>query len=73
MPEYGHEKPGQEGRLTLAGPDGALSTTPDPAAPGQYMGLFEAVFQAIRNGVPYPIRPEQLLWQNELLESPAGQ
>jgi scyllo-inositol 2-dehydrogenase (NADP+) len=70
-PEYGHEKPSQEGRLTLAAPDGTLTTTPDPAAPGDYMGLFEAVLQAIRHDVPYPIRAEQLLWQNELLEQPA--
>ncbi|GAB3581454.1 oxidoreductase [Hymenobacter daeguensis] len=71
-PEYGREQPGQEGRLTLAGPDGTLVTTADPAAPGDYMGLFEAVFQAIRHNVPYPISSEQLLWQNELLESPAA-
>jgi scyllo-inositol 2-dehydrogenase (NADP+) len=71
-PEYGHEKPGHEGHLTLAGPDDTLTTTPDPAAPGNYMGLFEAVFQAIRHNVPYPIRAEQLLWQNELLEQPAN-
>ncbi|GAB3876483.1 oxidoreductase [Hymenobacter segetis] len=69
-PEYGYEKPGQEGRLTLAAPDGTLSTMSDPAAPGDYMGLFEAAFQAIRHDVPYPIRDEQLLWQNELLEQP---
>ena len=67
-PNYGHEKPGQEGRLTLAGPDGALTTQTDPAQPGDYLNLFEAVFQTIRNGAPYPIREEQLLWQNELLE-----
>ena len=70
-PEYGHEKPGSEGRLTLAAPDGTFHAQPDPAAPGNYMGLFEAVFQSIKNGVPYPIRDEQLLWQNELLEQPA--
>ncbi|MFD2718670.1 Gfo/Idh/MocA family oxidoreductase [Hymenobacter monticola] len=71
-PQYGCEKPGDEARLTLAGPDGALSTTPDPAAPGNYLGLFEAVFQTIRHDAPYPIRAEQLLWQNELLEAPAA-
>ena len=70
-PKYGHEKPGSEGRLTLAAPDGTCHTQPDPAAPGDYLGLFEAVFQTIKNGVPYPIRDEQLLWQNELLEQPA--
>jgi len=67
-PEYGHEKPGQEGRLTLAAPDGTLTTHADPAAPGNYLNLFEAVFQAIRHGAPYPIGEDQLRWQNELLE-----
>jgi scyllo-inositol 2-dehydrogenase (NADP+) len=70
-PEYGQEKPGQEGQLTLAAADGTVATTSDPAAPGNYMGLFEAVYQALRNGTPYPIRAKQLLWQNELLEQPA--
>ena len=70
-PEYGHEKSGQEGRLTLAAPNGSLTTSADPAVPGDYMDLFEAAFQTIRNGVAYPIRAEQLLWQNELLEQPA--
>ncbi|WP_035558827.1 Gfo/Idh/MocA family oxidoreductase [Hymenobacter sp. IS2118] len=69
--KYGLETPGQEGHLTLAGPEGALPPTPDPADPGDYLGLFEAVFQTIRNGVPYPIRDEQLRWQLELLEHPA--
>lgn len=66
-PEYGHERPGQEGRLTLSEPDGILTTTPDTAAPGNYLDLFEAVFQTIRQDRLYPIRDEQLLWQNELL------
>ncbi|RZK46756.1 MAG: oxidoreductase, partial [Hymenobacter sp.] len=47
---YGHEQPGQEGHLTLAGPDGALTTTADAAAPASYMSLFEEVYQAIRHG-----------------------
>ena len=66
-PEYGHEQPGQEGRLTLSEPDGILTTTPDTAAPGNYLDLFEAVFQTIRQGRLYSIRDEQLLWQSELL------
>jgi len=64
---YGHEQPGQEGRLTLASPDGALATTADAAAPGNYLGLFEAAYQAIRHGQPYPITEEQLVWQLEIL------
>ncbi|MBJ6110507.1 Gfo/Idh/MocA family oxidoreductase [Hymenobacter sp. BT523] len=71
-PDYGREKPGEEARLTVAGPDGTLATRPDAAAPGNYLGLFDAVHQTIRHNAPYPIRAEQLLWQNELLEAPAA-
>lgn len=67
-PAYGRERPGQEGRLTLAAPDGTLHTTPDAAAPGSYAGLFEAVYQAIRHGQPYPITAAELAWQLEIIE-----
>lgn len=70
-PTYGHELPGQEGLLTLATANDQLSTTPDTAAPGNYMGLFEAVYAAIRHDASYPITGEQLLWQTKLLELPA--
>ncbi len=66
-PAYGHEQPGQEGRLTLLGPDGKLVTTLDAAAPGSYAGLFEAVYQTIRHGQPYPIKEEELVWQLEII------
>jgi predicted dehydrogenase len=67
-PEYGRELPSQQGRLTLASPDGSVTTSADPAAAGDYRQLFEAVYQTIRHGAPYPITDEQLLWQLELLE-----
>jgi scyllo-inositol 2-dehydrogenase (NADP+) len=66
-PAYGHEQPGQEGVLTLAAPDGTLTTTPLPAEPGSYAGLFEAVYQAIRHDQPYPVKPEELEWQLEVI------
>lgn len=69
-PAYGHEPPGRAGRLTLAGPDGTLHTHPDPAAPGNYLGLFDAVLQTIRHGQPYPIRDEEVAWQLEILAQP---
>ena len=67
---YGREQPGQEGRLTLADPAGynrLLPPTADVAAPATYMGLFEAVYQAIRHGQPYPIREEEVAWQLEII------
>ena len=70
-PAYGHELPGQEGVLTLAAANGVLTSTSDAAAPGNYMGLFEAVRATIRQQAPYPVTAGQLLWQNELLELPS--
>ena len=70
-PDYGREQPGQEGLLTLVSAEAAPRTTPDAAAPGNYLGLFEAVHETIRHQIPYPITAAQLLWQNELLELPA--
>jgi predicted dehydrogenase len=66
-PAFGHEQPGQEGRLTLLGPEGNLTTSSVAAEPGSYAGLFEAVYQAIRHGQPYPVTQVQLEWQLEVL------
>ena len=68
---YGLETPGQEGTLTLAAADGQLGSTPYPAPKGDYTHLFEAAYQTIRQGAPYPIRLEQIRWQLEILEQPA--
>lgn len=71
-PAYGREQPGQEGRLTLADPANPSqpgSTTPDEATPANYLGLFEAVYQTIRQGQPYPVREEELAWQLEILNA----
>jgi len=69
---YGREQPGQEGRLVLADPAGQghlLPPVADVAAPANYLGLFEAVYQTIRHGQPYPITAEQLAWQLAVLEA----
>jgi scyllo-inositol 2-dehydrogenase (NADP+) len=71
-PAYGHEQPGQEGQLTLADPANPSQpgpATPDEAVPANYLGLFEAVYQTIRQGQPYPIREEELAWQLEILNA----
>jgi predicted dehydrogenase len=69
-PAYGHELADAEGRLTLVAPDGTLQTTRDIAPTGDYMQLFDAVYQTIRYAAPYPIREEELRWQNEILDLP---
>ncbi|GAA4496506.1 oxidoreductase [Hymenobacter ginsengisoli] len=71
-PAYGREQPGQEGRLVVADPASpgqVLAPQADEAAPATYMDLFEAVYQDIRHGQPYPIRAEELTWQLELLNA----
>ncbi len=72
-PAYGRERVAdQAGRLVLADPAGhnhLLPPVADAAAPSTYLGLFEAVYQTIRNDQPYPITDEQLAWQLEMLEN----
>jgi predicted dehydrogenase len=68
--EYGLEPEEATGRLTLVGPDGALSPRALPAPRGHYMGLFEAVRQTIRHQQPYPITEADMVAQLALLEQP---
>jgi predicted dehydrogenase len=67
-PAFGREQPGQEGHLTVSGPDGALTTTLVAAEPGSYAELFEAVYQAIRRGQPYPVASSELETQLRIIE-----
>ncbi|MCB2406362.1 Gfo/Idh/MocA family oxidoreductase [Hymenobacter lucidus] len=66
-PGYGIEPAEHAGSLTLAGANDVKTTTVLPSLPGNYTGLFEAVYQTIRHDAPYPIQEEQLVWQNEIL------
>ncbi|OCX50789.1 oxidoreductase [Mucilaginibacter sp. PPCGB 2223] len=66
---YGIEPPGSEAKLITFAADGSKQIQIIPPVKGDYMGLFEAVYQAIRNNKPYPITEENILAQVELLES----
>jgi len=66
---YGIENPVDAGRLTLVTKDGGRATTVTPSEKGDYMGIFEAVYQNIVKDVPYPITEEDILAQLEILES----
>lgn len=67
-PEYGIEAEGQEGKLTLVSNEGIKSTTLIPSKKGEYIKIFDAVYQTLRNQEPFPISQDQILWQMELLE-----
>ncbi|GAB2964854.1 Gfo/Idh/MocA family oxidoreductase [Hymenobacter coalescens] len=67
---YGVEPAESAGQLTVVGADGQRITSGVPAPKGDYLHLFEAVYQSLRHGAPYPITGEQLLWQLRVLTAP---
>lgn len=66
---YGIEDPKDAGKLTLIKEDGEKLVEVIPSQKGDYMGLFEAVYQNIINNIPYLITEEDILTQLEILES----
>ncbi|MBS1532106.1 MAG: Gfo/Idh/MocA family oxidoreductase [Bacteroidetes bacterium] len=68
-PFYGIEPEGEDGILATFDEGGNKQTEYIPSEKGDYMQLFEAVYDTIRNGTLYPITAEHIAWQVELLES----
>ncbi|MES2650882.1 MAG: Gfo/Idh/MocA family oxidoreductase [Bacteroidota bacterium] len=66
--DYGIENPADAGRLTLVTENGGRTASIVPSEKGDYMGIFEAVYQNIVNNVAYPISEEDILAQLEILE-----
>jgi len=68
-PTYGIEPEGSESKLVTIGFDGQKNIEVIQSYKGQYIQLFEAVYQAIRNNALYPITEEHIAWQIELLQA----
>lgn len=66
---YGLEVSGKDGRLILIDDSGHKTQRTIPSVPGNYLPLFEAVHQSIRNEQAYPITEAQIITQLEILES----
>ena len=66
---FGVEAKGKEGKLTLIDENGDRTQEVTPAEPASYIALFEAVYQSLVNNKPYPILPEDILAQLEILEA----
>ncbi len=66
---YGIENPADAGQLTLVTEDGGRKTSIVSSEKGDYMGIFEAVYQNIVNDVPFPITEEDVITQLEILEA----
>jgi predicted dehydrogenase len=71
-PDYGAEPDGSEGKLVTFDENNQKNTELILSCKGQYLQLFEAMYQAIRNGALYPITEEHIAWQIELLEANDG-
>jgi predicted dehydrogenase len=65
-PIYGVEEDGAEGLLTLREGD-AREDIRVVADKGDYMQLYDEVYEAIRHDKPYFVTPEQILWQLDIL------
>jgi scyllo-inositol 2-dehydrogenase (NADP+) len=68
-PVYGIEPAESKGRLTIIDEQGNPNITYVDSENGNYIGLFEAVYQSIINEVPYPVTEEQIITQLEILEA----
>lgn len=68
-PAYGIEAEGNEGKLTLIDEEGNKTTHGVPSRRGNYLPLFEAVYQSIVNDAIYPVSRDQVITQLEILEA----
>lgn len=66
---YGIEDAADAGTLTLVTADGGRDVKQVPSQKGDYMQLFEAVYQTLMNNQPFPIKEEEVLAQLEILEA----
>ena len=66
---FGIEPDGSEGKLVSMGLDNKKTVEWIKAPKGYYNGIFDAVYQTIRNGALYPVTEEHVAWQLELLEA----
>lgn len=70
---YGKEATGMEGQLTLMSEQGLKQHSLVPSEQGNYPLLFEAVYQCLTKGEPYPVEEEEVMTQIRILETPALQ
>jgi predicted dehydrogenase len=71
-PGYGIEPKEKEGRLTTIDADGTKNLEYVGSETGSYLPLFESVYRGIVNNEPFQVKPEQVLWQLQILESKEG-
>lgn len=65
---FGVEPENKEGLLTFENELKELETALIQSERGSYMTLFDEVYESIRNGKPYFVNKDQIVWQLEILE-----
>jgi scyllo-inositol 2-dehydrogenase (NADP+) len=69
---YGDEPEDLAAMLTLMNPDGSKAQQSIYSEQGNYLALFESVYESLVNNETYPVTPEQVLLQISILEAAAG-
>lgn len=68
-PQYGQPTADSPARITMY-QDNQLEQMVFEEAPSNYLGLFDAVYQSIKEGVTYPITRDQIMIQLKILAAP---
>lgn len=66
---FGIELDSSEGKLVTIDLDNNKKTEFLASSKGNYNGLFDALYDTVRDDKPYPITEEQIIWQLEILET----
>ena len=67
---FGIEPEEKQGILTTVDAAGEKVSAPFGVGKGNYLGLFDAVYEHISENKPYPVKEEEIVWQMEILEQP---
>ncbi|KQR71758.1 Gfo/Idh/MocA family oxidoreductase [Pedobacter sp. Leaf176] len=66
---YGIEPKGKDGLLTTIDDDGNKTEEIIPSEIGNYLPLFDAVYESLTTNIPYPVSREDVITQLEIIES----
>ncbi|MFZ4260760.1 Gfo/Idh/MocA family oxidoreductase [Sphingobacterium sp. HJSM2_6] len=67
-PAYGLEDPADAGELAIAVEQSQVEYFTIPAIAGNYMALFDEVYESIRLNKPYFVKRDHIIWQLQVLE-----
>ena len=66
---FGFEKDNKVGKLTFVNDKNEIVTEFIPSKKGNFNGLFEEVFNCIRNQKEFSVKDDEIIWQLKLLSN----